>query len=239
MPLGLARNTILSHYLIFSCRSFSFCFCFFSSWINCKVTEGRGPGLVCISFVSSFLPTSHLYINRAKVAGWPSCKGQMWSVVCCFTQRGVLKNFPSVCQPLKIGRCCIRAHILVSWKSVCLATPGKHSFMGSIRWRQVPPPPLKKDTFSCLSLSPPNSSLLCYLLGCCRLLCLQLFRKTLHKWTGNGNTILCKHTQAAFNACLNGQPVCFKQVKSKFLFQLLASPTDVSYSLVYQELIMN
>ena len=77
MPLGLARNTILSHYLIFSCRSFSFWFFFFPLELTVKVTEGRGPGLVCISFVSAFLPTSHLYINRAKVAGWPSCKGQM------------------------------------------------------------------------------------------------------------------------------------------------------------------
>lgn len=59
----------------------------------------------------------------------------------------------------------------------------------------------------------PGISLLYYLSGGARLLHVQLLQKTLSELPENGNTRLCKYSKADLNACLNGQYVCFRQLK--------------------------
>lgn len=88
-------------------------------------------------------------------------------------------------------------------------------------------PVLKKECILLLTAFPLVLSLPRYLPGPWRLLHLQLSQKTPNKGNENGNTALCKQSQAAL-ACLHGQYLCVKQLKSKFLFQPLAEDINLT-----------
>lgn len=96
MPLVLALNINLSHYLIFSHGSLFF------SLNKLYGHRKQAPGLMCI-FSASSSSISDFYPNSTEVTNWPLCEGQRCLKMCYSAQSMLLKNFESVANLYKLG----------------------------------------------------------------------------------------------------------------------------------------